>query len=197
MTDRIRGVYVTFDKDYRDDDAEPILDAIRMIKGVVDVSPHVTDLSDHDARMKVRYQFASDVLEPHKELTMTSPYRIPADIPHSPVKKVSPRKNEPVRVRDVTQLFQEIIADIERYGGPVLLEDDHRMLRVCYENTSSQRGWYITVRDIRRTCPPQLRPYFATAAGRQRVVYELWRQRGAPRGEETGPLWGGVRPLGA
>jgi hypothetical protein len=34
MTDRIQHVMVTLDADYRDDDVQTILDAIRMIKGV-------------------------------------------------------------------------------------------------------------------------------------------------------------------
>lgn len=126
---------------------------------------------------------------------MTSPYRIPADIPRRPVQKALSKGMEFRRVRDVMQLFQEVVEDIERHGGPVLLEDDPKMWRVCYENTRSKRGWYITVGDLRRTVPPQLRPYFATASGRQQVVYELWRQRGPARGEGIGPLWGDVKPL--
>lgn len=34
MTDRIRTITVILDQDYREDDAEPILKAIRMVKGV-------------------------------------------------------------------------------------------------------------------------------------------------------------------
>jgi hypothetical protein len=39
MTDRIQGFIVVLDSEYRTDDAEAILEAIRMIKGVLDVQP--------------------------------------------------------------------------------------------------------------------------------------------------------------
>lgn len=68
MTDRIKGVYVTFDKDYRDDDAEPILQAIRMVRGVADVDPKVTSYEDHDARVKVADKFADDVLALYRKM---------------------------------------------------------------------------------------------------------------------------------
>jgi hypothetical protein len=35
MTDRLKGCVVTFDQDLRTDDAEAILNAIRMVKGVL------------------------------------------------------------------------------------------------------------------------------------------------------------------
>lgn len=57
MTDRIRHVTVTLDKDYRDDDAESILTAIRMIKGVGSVVPKVADLPEILARESVRVDF--------------------------------------------------------------------------------------------------------------------------------------------
>ena len=43
MTDRHAGYIVTLDRDIRDDDAQPILDALRMIQGVIDVHPVVAD----------------------------------------------------------------------------------------------------------------------------------------------------------
>jgi hypothetical protein len=42
MTDRLKGIYVAFDEDIRDDDAEPIIQAIRQIRHVLSVTPHVT-----------------------------------------------------------------------------------------------------------------------------------------------------------
>lgn len=53
MTDRIKGLVVTFDKDYRDDDIEPLVSAIRMLRGVVDVSLSVADVDDHINRMRI------------------------------------------------------------------------------------------------------------------------------------------------
>jgi len=42
MTDRIHGCVVYFDRDIREDDVIPVLDAIRMIKGVAVVSTNDT-----------------------------------------------------------------------------------------------------------------------------------------------------------
>jgi hypothetical protein len=46
MTDRIKGLSVTLRPDMRDDDAERVISAIRLLSGVIDVCPHVADL-DH------------------------------------------------------------------------------------------------------------------------------------------------------
>ena len=54
MTDRIRTLTVLLDSDYRDDDAEPIVNAISMISGVADV--HLgdpVDAKDWSARISV------------------------------------------------------------------------------------------------------------------------------------------------
>lgn len=56
MTDRIKGLVVTLDDDYRDDDIEPVINAIRMLRGVLDVRPLVADVSDHVARVRVRHE---------------------------------------------------------------------------------------------------------------------------------------------
>ena len=39
MTDRYREIRIVLDRDYRSDDAAGILDAISMVKGVVDINP--------------------------------------------------------------------------------------------------------------------------------------------------------------
>ncbi len=43
MSDRIKGLTVTLRSDMRDDDAEQVINAIRMIKGVISVDSHVAD----------------------------------------------------------------------------------------------------------------------------------------------------------
>lgn len=53
MTDRIHGLTVGLDHDYRDDDVQAIIDAIRMVKGVSSVTAHVTEMSDHLARRRI------------------------------------------------------------------------------------------------------------------------------------------------
>lgn len=54
MTDRLKGVYVAFEKDIRDDDASFIINAIHMIKGVADVSLNVADGDDWINRAQIR-----------------------------------------------------------------------------------------------------------------------------------------------
>ncbi|MEE9338446.1 MAG: hypothetical protein V3U87_10225 [Methylococcaceae bacterium] len=70
MTDRLNGVTITFDRDIREDDAERILDAFRMVKGVVHVEPNIVTHKDHFTEMKVKtdvrdklYKFISTELK--------------------------------------------------------------------------------------------------------------------------------------
>lgn len=69
MTDRLKGVFVTFDRDIREDDAEHILNAIRMVKHVVDVQPLVSDHVDEMARSRVDQEWREklwELMEPRK-----------------------------------------------------------------------------------------------------------------------------------
>jgi len=43
MTDRYFAITVLLEGDIREDDAQPIIDAIRMIKGVIKVKPHISN----------------------------------------------------------------------------------------------------------------------------------------------------------
>lgn len=56
MTDRVKGCYVAFDKDLRTDDVERLLEAIRMIKHVANVTTDdcVVDPSDWMNREQIR-----------------------------------------------------------------------------------------------------------------------------------------------
>lgn len=54
MTDRYNAVVVTFDRDIREDDAEAIINAIRMLKGVLAVTPNVSDINMHVAESRVK-----------------------------------------------------------------------------------------------------------------------------------------------
>lgn len=56
MTDRIKGFIVTLENDIREDDCEHIINAIKMVKGVIDVSPSISDSSDHMNRERVKYE---------------------------------------------------------------------------------------------------------------------------------------------
>ena len=44
MTDRYNGLFVILDHDIREDDAEPIISAIKQIRGVSDVRGHVAEV---------------------------------------------------------------------------------------------------------------------------------------------------------
>lgn len=54
MTDRVRMLTITLDKDYRDDDVESIISAIRHIKGVALVDAKVVDVGEMMARNAIR-----------------------------------------------------------------------------------------------------------------------------------------------
>lgn len=41
MTDRHSGYLVVLEADLREDDAQAVIDALRMVKGVADVIPHI------------------------------------------------------------------------------------------------------------------------------------------------------------
>lgn len=69
MTDRYNAVTVVLDRDYRTDDAEAILTALRQIRGVLSVEPNVADISDHVADQRVRHELGQkllDVLHPKR-----------------------------------------------------------------------------------------------------------------------------------
>ena len=44
MTDRIKGFYVALDKDLRVDDAQPLIDAVKQMKHVMDVEVSISDV---------------------------------------------------------------------------------------------------------------------------------------------------------
>jgi hypothetical protein len=67
MTDRIKGVYVAFDSDIRDDDAEPIIEAIKQIRHVQGVKAFVTEPADYFARTRVRAEIATKLVNILKE----------------------------------------------------------------------------------------------------------------------------------
>lgn len=56
MTDRLKGCVVVFTDDIREDNTEAMLNAIRMIKGVLAVHPAGTDINDVFAEDRVRYE---------------------------------------------------------------------------------------------------------------------------------------------
>ena len=63
MTDRRAGYLVTLERDIREDDAQPIMDAIMMLKGVLNVEPVVADINAAIAENRVRADFALKIYE--------------------------------------------------------------------------------------------------------------------------------------
>ncbi len=54
MSDRINYLLVTLEADIREDDCAPIVNAIRQIRGVIDVSPNVAGPTDHMAEERAK-----------------------------------------------------------------------------------------------------------------------------------------------
>jgi len=63
MTDRINGFWVALAADTREDDFEATMAAVRMIKGVLAVEPHVTAYSDWVAEQRIRRELIGKLHE--------------------------------------------------------------------------------------------------------------------------------------
>lgn len=63
MTDRICAFTVVIENDIREDDAEVLASAIKMLKGVVEVSMNVTDVNQYIAESRVRADMGRKVLD--------------------------------------------------------------------------------------------------------------------------------------
>jgi hypothetical protein len=67
MTDRLKGVTVTFEHDIRVDDAMATLSAIEQIKGVLSVEPVVADAASHMASTRIRHELSMRLYELARE----------------------------------------------------------------------------------------------------------------------------------
>ena len=56
MTTRLKGFTITLEKDIREDDAETLIQVLKMIKGVISVKPIESDPSDTMARERVKWE---------------------------------------------------------------------------------------------------------------------------------------------
>lgn len=63
MSDTIKGLTVMLRPDMRDDDAECVINAIRMVKGVVDVKSHVADMNHHFAVQTAKLEMRKKLQE--------------------------------------------------------------------------------------------------------------------------------------
>ena len=76
MTYRYNTLTVVLEHDIRNDDAAPLLTAIRQMRGVLSVTGNVTNLTSHLAEERVRhdiYQKLWHVLYPNKKIEDDSP----------------------------------------------------------------------------------------------------------------------------
>jgi hypothetical protein len=63
MTDRVKGCYVAFEKDYREDDVECTLNAIQRIKGVLKVTASKVDHGDWTAEQRADMKWRERIYE--------------------------------------------------------------------------------------------------------------------------------------
>jgi hypothetical protein len=63
MSDRIHGLTVALDRDYRDDDVKRIVEAIEMIKGVQAVTMIVSDANDWINRTRIQREIEDKLLK--------------------------------------------------------------------------------------------------------------------------------------
>jgi hypothetical protein len=68
MTDRYNALTVALDRDIRDDDAESIINAIKQLKGVVDVTGNVVDTDYYVAKTRITSEVAQKLVDFAKEL---------------------------------------------------------------------------------------------------------------------------------
>jgi hypothetical protein len=68
MTDRYNALTVALSKDIRDDDAESIINAIKALKGVEDVTGNVVDIDSYVAESRVKHEVAVKIIDFVKEL---------------------------------------------------------------------------------------------------------------------------------
>lgn len=57
MTDRLKGLIVTLEADIREDDAQEIINAILLLRGVLNVTTSVRDHNDIMNRERVRAEY--------------------------------------------------------------------------------------------------------------------------------------------
>jgi hypothetical protein len=73
VTYRVHALTVLLHDDIRDDDAQPLIDAIKMLKGVTDVQPHVSDFSAVWAMAEAKRQIRAELGETFYRLVVNRP----------------------------------------------------------------------------------------------------------------------------
>jgi len=62
MSDRIKGLLVHLDHDYKDLDASDLIRIFQMIKGVIKVEPIPTNLEDHLNRSRAKQELKEKII---------------------------------------------------------------------------------------------------------------------------------------
>lgn len=57
MTDRVKGLWVSFERDIREDDAQPMIAAIKQFRGVADVQANIANPDDWLNRTQIQMEF--------------------------------------------------------------------------------------------------------------------------------------------
>lgn len=68
MTNSLKGVFVSFDNDIMEDDAEFIMSAIKMIKGVQSVEANVVNADDWMNRERIRIEMKQKIYDSLKNI---------------------------------------------------------------------------------------------------------------------------------
>lgn len=63
MTTRLNGLVVAFENDIREDDAQSIIDAILMIKGVASVTANTVQHDDYILRSRIKAEIEKALYE--------------------------------------------------------------------------------------------------------------------------------------
>ena len=63
MTARYNALVVVLENDVRDDDAEPLMNAIRVLRGVADVSGNVASIESYTSDVRARYDLGKKLLD--------------------------------------------------------------------------------------------------------------------------------------
>lgn len=56
MTDRTNSLIVVLEQDLHTDDAESIINALKMVKGVLSVEANISNITDHIAKTRAKYE---------------------------------------------------------------------------------------------------------------------------------------------
>lgn len=63
MTDRYFCLTMALEKDIREDDAQQIINAIEMIRGVIKVDGNISDMNSYVAEERVRRELGNKLIE--------------------------------------------------------------------------------------------------------------------------------------